>query len=469
MKIFRLADRVRTLVIALGLAMAASLGAPHVYAADAFKPDPAKQTQGMTDAPAIIATAHISCDPSNAYALGQTDWEKDGKKGKGTLYEIACKAGPGFMITKISDTEVYQPFTCTLAAKIQKTNASSILCVLPENTPHYKWLQAVVQPYLPSCEVTDGRQIGATTSGELIDRYEFACKDQVGGVVDYPQLGQTAKIEFKPCIVMDGGTSACTLSTRAQIADSVKPIATAADPKCQVNNARFVGVTKEEDAMFYEFGCANEPGFMVQTKPDNTYMSTIPCANATKLMGGCTYTDLSVATADANTTYTNALKTAGFTCTVKAFDVKGTQPTTKRDFVEFQCAEQPFGLIGYIPQPGSVSALKVTDCFDDQLHKTPYCTYVTADMLMKQWDKLIKLAEPTKGCDVTQVRYIGESDTTENAIAAELACANKRGYIAIVAPDRQSLMESVPCRIAKAHNEAEQCQIAGNGTYTEGD
>ena len=193
-----LAQRAQTLAIALGLAVIASTGAQNAYAdekkaepvpAGEFKIDPAVQAKSMTDIPAIIALAKVDCVPADAYLLGGTEFAKaDGTKVKGQLYEVACKTGPGFIVTSVSPTEVGQAFTCSLAAKLALKNPGSIECVLPENKPHYAWLTPVVQPYLPGCQISNVRVIGSTSTAPLIDRYEVGCGAQAGGVIDYAQL-----------------------------------------------------------------------------------------------------------------------------------------------------------------------------------------------------------------------------------------------------------------------------------------
>ncbi len=464
MNIAKLAGRMRTVVVAAGLAMIASIGAGQAYAADAKKVvDP------MADAPAIVATAKIACDPTEAKILGGTEYTKaDNTKVKGQIYEIACKAGPGFMLTVVSPTEIYQPFTCTLADKIHKTKTDSVTCSLEGNKPHYKWLNPVVQPYLPGCVVSDARVIGSTSTGALIDRYEVGCGTQMGGIIDYAQLGQTAPTEFKSCLVVEGSNSACQFTTKDQILAVMKPVAAKSDPKCDVNNVRFVGITKESDGFYYEFGCSNQPGFIVLTKLDNTFVRSVPCASAAGL-GGCQYTDKGAAAADAKTTYTAALKKGGLTCTVQDYNVIGTQESTKRDYIEFKCAENPWGVIGFVPQADSTSSLSVDDCFIDQTRRKQ-CTFVTPDQLKAQVDKLIKVAEPTKGCDVSDVRYIGESSGVDKGVIVEVACKNKRGYIGVITADRTKFADTpTACRIAKAHKDEQQCQIAGNGTFNAAD
>ncbi|MDV6329769.1 hypothetical protein [Asticcacaulis sp. 201] len=476
-KFTRIAERAKTVAIALSLAVIAGVGANAAYAAPKkaepvaatgeFKIDPAVQAKSLTEVGPMIALAKINCEPVDAYLMGGTEFDKNGAKVKGQLYEVACKTGPGFVITSVSPTEVGQAFTCSLAAKLQETRKDSILCLLPENKPHYKWLQSVVQPFIPGCEINNARVIGSTSTAPLIDRYEVGCAGHAGGVLDYAQLGQTAPTEFKSCILLEGSNSACQYTTKEQMMEPLKAVAKVADADCQVNNARFVGVTTAGDGYYYEFGCANKPGFIVATKVDNTFERSVPCASAAGL-GGCKFTDAGAAMADAKGAFSAQLAKGGFPCTVEDYNVVGTQEQTKRDYIEFKCKEQPWGLIGFVPQTGSKSALKAYDCFMDATVRKS-CTLTTTTTLTAQVDKLIKIAQPGKDCDVGEVRYIGESDSVENAVLVEVACKNKRGYLGVLSPDRNKLTDSVPCKIAKAHKDPIQCEIKDNGTYASAD
>ena len=463
----KLSGAVRAVAITAGLALVAGLGATSAHAADKAPTAAETTAKAMADAPSIIAAAKVNCDLANATIVGPTEPEVNGKKVKANIYELACKTGPGFIVTVFSPTEAGEPFTCNYLVKIKAIDPKSPSCILPENLPESKWMIPVVKTFLPDCELTQWRLIGSTSTAPLIDRYEIGCKASQGGVIDYPQLTATGVPEYKNCLAMEGSKSACTFTTKDQIVAAMKPLATQANPACQVNNVRFVGVTKENDGIYYEFGCANPPGFMVLAKTDGTFIRNIPCASAAGL-GGCQYTDAGVAAADANGRMTQTLKAAGFTCTVKDYTVVGTQEATKRDYIEFKCPEQPFGLIGFVPQEGSTAAARLNDCFADQAGRKS-CTMVTPDDLMKQVDVIVKKAEPNKGCDVKQVRYIGESAGVDGGIIIEAACVNKRGYLGVISADRQSLTEVVPCTIAKAHHDDQQCEIEGNGTYTGGE
>ena len=465
MNMSQILDRARALIVTAGMAVVACLGAGQAaYAAD-FKMDPKMQIQGTTDAPGIITASGITCDPANAYLRGDTTVTDNGQQLKGKLYEIACKAGPGFLITKTPDGATHQPFTCVLAAKVQKGKADSILCMLPENTPPYKWLQPIAEKYLPGCQLSDVRLMGSTTGDAPIDRYEVACGASGGGIIDYPSFKSNAPVGYHNCLMVDATKSACTLTTKEQMSAQMAPLAAKADPKCQVSAARFVGVGKETQATYYEFGCSNQIGFMVEVKGDGTFNREVPCSAAAGL-GGCTLTATTAISAGANANYSALLKTAGKTCNVSDYNVVGSQDATHRDYVEFKCPEQPWGLIGFVPQPGTQSDVNVTDCFTDQVrHKS--CSLTTGAQLQAQLDKLIKVAEPTKGCDVKQVRYIGEAESPEGALIVEIACVNKRGYIGILSPGRDKITDADPCRLAAAHKDAQKCEIPENGTYAE--
>jgi len=464
-----LAGKLRPLVVAAGIASLMGFGTQAAYAADTpLKIDPKVQAQATADAPSVIAGAHAKCDPTNAYIIGQTELQKDGKKVKGSLYEIACKTGPGFIATAYSATDIAQAFTCTLADGLKAKQPNAASCMLPENQPSYKWLTPVVQPYLPNCVVNNARILGSTPANSdqpKIDRYEVGCENSVGGIVDYPQFGSDAPVNFITCVVGAGSGFPCQFSSADAITASMKPLAAKADANCQVNNVAFLGVSKDSSGYFYEFGCANQPGFVVQAGTDNSLQREISCAQAAPL-GGCKFTDASVAQADAKSDYSKVLKAGGYTCTVSAFNLIGQQESTKRDYIEFTCPEQPWGLVGFVPQPGSPSSLHVKDCFIEQSTRAD-CTLTTEAQLKAQLDKLIKIKEPGKNCDVSQVRYIGESADQENALIAELACVNKRGYIVVVAPDRNSLLDSTPCKLAKAHGLGQECTIPDNGTYSD--
>ncbi len=466
MNMSHILDRARALIVTAGMAVVACLGAGQTaYAADA-KMDPKMQMQGMTDAPAIIASAGIACDPVDAVLLGDTNYpDSTGKPAKAKLYEIACKAGPGFRIVRTADGAAHDPYTCMEAAKLKLTKPETQVCTLAENIPPYTWLQPIAQKYLPGCQISNARLTGSTADATPIDRYEVACGTAAGGLIDYPRFKSTAQVDYHNCLVFDGQHSACTLTTKAQMTAQMTPMAAKAEPNCQVTNVRFVGVVKDTQATYYEFGCSNQIGFITELKSDGSYSREVACANAANL-GGCSLTDAKAISAGANGTYTALLKTAGKPCTVSDFNVAGSQESTHRDFVEFKCPEQPWGLIGLVPQAGTKSDVVVDDCFLDQVrHKL--CTLTTAAQLKAQLDKLIKVAEPGKNCDVKDVRYIGEAETPENGVIVEIACVNKRGYIATISGDRTKLIGSDPCRLAAAHKEAEKCTIPENGTYAE--
>jgi len=421
---------------------------------------------GMADAPALITEAKLPCDLSDAHYIGEASVKVDGKSVKGKSYEIACKGSAGWIITKTS-AGVETPYNCTQGATYAIKNKDVPQCILPANLPHYAWLQAYASTYAPDCVTNKAHLIGSIKGDAPIDRYEVGCSNGSAIIIDLPTLGSKATISYRNCLMTEGTSSACEYQNHEQAVNQIKPLGQKADAKCAISNARFVGITSDLSGYYYEIGCSNQPGYVILVKNDNSLDHSVTCV-AAKPLGGCQFTTLADAAATETTYYTKVMKDAGIDCTVQEFNIIGTQPTTKRDYVEFKCPEKPFGLIGFVPQEGSQSTANMSDCFIDKTRKN-VCGFVSEDILKAQIDKLIKIALPSRGCDVSDVRYIGEADSEAEAVILEVACVNKRGYIGMLSADRTKISNTIPCKIAKAHNDEIQCEIAGNGTYGEGE
>ncbi|ESQ92133.1 hypothetical protein ABAC460_04400 [Asticcacaulis sp. AC460] len=468
-------------LMAAGLALVVGFSATASFAqnSDEDRPVPKKEQKapkaGAVAAPTVtplemaatvIASSGVTCEASNARLIVSAAIDNIPSH----MYEVACKTSPGFVVViNASDNAARDFYGCVQLAKAKETQKDAPSCTLAENLPVQKWMSPVMQKYVAGCDVDRFRMVGSGGEGDhMFDRIEVGCTNGGSGLLDYPRFLSKASVEFSPCLAYESTTSSskCTLTTHAQMLDYMKPMAAQADAKCQATDVRYVAVNGEGTATYYEYGCATPPGFIVLiNNNDQSLNRVIPCSGALAL-GGCKLSDAGLVAADANGQMTAVLKAAGMPCTVSDFDVKGS--AGKRDYVEFKCPEQPFGLIGFVPQAGSEAPTDVYDCFMDQTARQ-LCTYVTPETLMKHLDKLIKVAEPTKNCDVKEVRYIGESSDNPNALLAELACVNKRGYIIEVAPNRQSLQYTRPCAIARSNKDEMQCEIAGNGTYSSAD
>src|SRR5690606_33596288 len=122
------------------------------------------------------------------------------------------------------------------------------------------------------------------------------------------------------------------------------------------------------------------------TNVQDAFESIVACTAAAGV-GGCQFTSVEEAASGQLNTYADALKAQNISCTIEDFNLIGTQPNTQRDYVELKCPEQPFDLIGFLPQEGSEAEANVSDCFLDQTRRQS-CTFVTTEHLNAQWVKL---------------------------------------------------------------------------------
>jgi hypothetical protein len=419
---------------------------------------------GMMDAPALIQEGNIPCELADANYVGESNLSLDGKTVKGKTYEIACKNATGWIVTK-SEAGLETPYNCTQGNTYALKNKGIPVCALPLNAPHYAWLQADAKTYVPDCVVNKARLVGTITTGAGANRYEVGCANAKALIVDIPLLGSKAPPAYRICLMTEGTSSVCEYQTHEQAVTQIVPIAQKADPACQANNARFIGTAADSDSYYFEIGCSNQPGFVILVKSDNSLDRTVSCT-AARALGGCQFTKLEEAASVESDYYTKTLTKAGYGCTVQEFNIIGSQPTTKRDYAEFKCPEKPFGLIGFVPQDGSNGEVNVSDCFVSKTRKN-MCSLIDETVYKAHIDKLIKVAQPTKGCDVSDVRYVGESGSEAEGVIVEVACVNKRGYIGTLSADRTKIVDTIPCRIAKTHKEEIQCEIPGNGTYAD--
>ena len=149
------------------------------------------------------------------------------------------------------------------------------------------------------------------------------------------------------------------------------------------------------------------------------------------------------ADSSAKSAYTALLRQTGKPCTVSAYKIIGTQKATGRDWVEFQCPEQPAGLIGFVPRQGTASASDLHDCFLDQIRQQS-CTLTTSAILENQVEQLIEKTDPKASCDIAHISWTGEDPAVKEAVTAEVACSDQRHYAISIAPDRQSLAHLQP-------------------------
>jgi hypothetical protein len=423
--------------------------------------DPKKRERGLKDAPQLIIDSNVSCELNDAIYTGQGRIKKDGKDLKADTFEVSCKSGQGYIFFKLETGVTDTAYNCLQAESFAKSAKGITVCTLPSNKPNYTWLTAVIKPVATDCVVTKARFLGAITSTKSL-RYEAVCTSGISAIYDVPDLAsQDQKVKAISCLQVAESTSKCEYTTTEQAVKALAPLAQQASKSCIFNNARFLGSGKDVD--YFEIGCANQAGFVILVGAGNTYKNMAGCDQAEGLNGGCKFTDAKAIAAEKVANYATLLKAAGITCTISDYAVTGSQPSTNRDFVEFKCPEQAFGLIGFVPNPNSTASLDVFDCYQARARKRE-CQFVTEGDLLANLKSIIGTSTDIKqDCILKEVRYIGLA--ASNDVLVELACENKRGYIAAVNAKRTAYSVAQPCTIAATRKDSEKCEIPGNGTY----
>jgi hypothetical protein len=459
-------------IVALGLSLTAGLIGLSLStgAAAATKYDAKALERGMKEAPAVVATANLPCTVKEAAYIGAAKVKgEDGKEVSGQTYEVACTSGQGFVITKLADGKAGLTFNCNQAEVYNKARKEISTCQLPGNAINYTWLTPIVQKVKPACEVSKARWLGSIPTSK-ITRYEVACASTTGGIFDVPDHDSPnqSDLAYHSCLQVIGTNSQCEFVTKEEAIKSMAPQIAKASASCTVNNLRYAGAS--EDASYYEVGCANQAGFILVTTKSDEFKSIAGCDRAANI-GGCKFTDMAAVSAQQNATYNTKLTKAGVTCNVKEYSLLGEVAAgtpNARELVEFNCPEKQWGLMAFIPTAATSTAkFEALDCFSVNARRIQggriKCQYVSDDVLLAQVAVMAKAAAPSvkADCVLKEVRYAGLNDADQPVV--EIACVNKRGYLAAIDAKRTVLLDALPCRLASKYQQ--KCEIPENGTF----
>jgi hypothetical protein len=227
-----------------------------------------------------------------------------------------------------------------------------------------------------ACKPADAAQVAAgpeTIGGKTVDTktYEIACDGGLG----YFLIAQSPE---KPtgfsCFAADAARAAdvaqgrkpgisCSLPANADL----KAMATSALARqgktCQVHDIRWMGQNAKAGTEFTEIACTDGAGYVLKLlQPAMAGQAMVfTCADATKQGLPCKLTNAPTATITVQT-FKDALSQHGIACDATNVRVIGKQNTSKRHVVEFQCPQQPKGLVALIPLSDSTAPFQTMDC-----------------------------------------------------------------------------------------------------------
>ncbi|QYC08849.1 hypothetical protein [Brevundimonas nasdae] len=229
--------------------------------------------------------ANTGCQVTEAKLLGTT-------AERTSVYEMACAAGPGYIIeTKtppnVTDCVVLAHSAATLRASNPAADVGP-QCTIAANLDTQRFLREYAQQAGVPCTVDDASVIGKSNEGAIV--YEIGCSGEQGyWIKKIDNAWQKTE-----CIQVLAERGTCRLTTAGEIAASVKKWLAGSDAAaCDVTEARLMG--QNANGMFYEAKCAAGDGFIARTNAERVVQQVYPCATAQQIGGGCTLTTAAAA------------------------------------------------------------------------------------------------------------------------------------------------------------------------------
>lgn len=248
--------------------------------------------QIRTDAQAALTAAGVTtCTVTEANLLGN-----DANNNK--VYEAACAAGPGYMVSTavpplVADCLMidYQADAANAAAVAaaggQPPAETHPRCRLPANDNHLAVLTSYATEAGVSCTVDEAAIVGQA-GGNIV--YEIGCAGVDGLWLEKTPTGW----KKSPCLLLAQVNQTCRYTTAAESAATVKGWLAGSDAaNCDVTQARYMGANA--NGSFYEVKCAAGDGYVARFNEAQAVQQTYPCAEAQRIGGGCTLTQVPAA------------------------------------------------------------------------------------------------------------------------------------------------------------------------------
>ena len=375
----------------------------------------AARKAGMAEAPAHVQSLGLACNVTDARLVGKQEDKK--AKTSTSFYEVACQQGMGFVIQAPSGGQA-SAFTCIEANTVQPGQEKAGLpCILPANADPKAVLTPLLQKAGVACVPEATRGIGQSKTQTFM---EVSCQGGLGYVVIGSAPFDPGKdVQAQNCLNFDEGDGniKCLIGDKAKRLAIIDTYAAAANNGCAVKDRRFIGTAKD-GANYYEASCQDGKGYVYKVAGSGKLDTTLECAKATHVLGGCTLTDARQAQNEQAGLYTRLAKNAGSSCEVASyalFPVRGQE-----EVVELLCKDGK-SVLGMFPATGKG---QVVDCgralvagYKCGLGNADYAS-LTADL--RKFDQ--------KTCVVSNSRLAAK--TTKGTTLLEVACADGfKGYM----------------------------------------
>lgn len=229
--------------------------------------------------------ANTGCQVTEAKLLGTTAENT-------SVYEIACAAGPGYMIeSKTPPLATDCVVLANSAATVRASNPEADVgpqCSIPSNMDTQRFLREYAEQAAVPCTVDEVRVVGKSNEDAIV--YEVGCAAEQGYWIK-KVAGAWTKTE---CVQVVAENAQCRFTTPTEIAASVKTwLAGSEAAACDVVEARLMG--QNSNGRFYEAKCAAGDGYIARLNTEKAVQQVYPCATAQRIGGGCTLTQVPAA------------------------------------------------------------------------------------------------------------------------------------------------------------------------------
>jgi hypothetical protein len=191
---------------------------------------------------------------------------------------------------------------------------------------------------------------------------------------------------------------------------------------------------------------------VLQLDAKYNYMTSIDCARANAVGGGCTLSAAGGQTAEL-ATYARLAKEIGYQCNVSSYRSIGSDTKTGREVVEYACSDHPDGAIAFVPtdkgQTGSYfNCARAASIGQDQK-----CVLSTAEATNAKIAS--EITAKGHSCNVTNTRWVGA--TPDGTEYLEVACTGQPGMMLSYVQQTEQLKGITSCLQAKGIGDG--CQL----------
>jgi len=232
-----------------------------------------------------------------------------------------------------------------------------------------------------SCNVTDAQLVVAGTrkspsGGKDVETrvYEVACGGSMGYLLETQGSDKPLGIscltaeEARASDVAKGKPPGffCELPENKDIHAMVASMISAhASAACEVRDLQLFGRSESTQSDYTEVACKDGKGFLLRLPLPGSQapMLVMSCAEAAKQAIKCKMTDAGpVETPVTMETFKSALAQNGVSCKIDQIRMIGQEDNRKRYVIEYRCADQPKGMVAFIPLQGNTNRYESMDC-----------------------------------------------------------------------------------------------------------